>query len=730
MTEAEDTRTIKKLDESVINLIAAGEIIIQPANALKEMLENSIDAKATMVDILVKDGGLKLLQITDNGHGINKADLPLLCERFATSKLTKFEDLESIATYGFRGEALASISHISRLSVVTKQEGSDLAYKAFYMNGKLCGSNFRPGTGKTDPRPAAGKVGTQINVEDLFYNIPSRLRGFKSKNDEFGKILDVVGRYAVHCDGVGFSCKKHGDPLQQLHTRPNLPIKERIRMVYGSAIANELLNVPEIKDEELGLLSFSGCLTNANYNNKKKIQPIFFINHRLVECEPLKKAVNAMFQFFLPKGSHPFYYLSLEIKPDNLDVNIHPTKREVSFSNEDEIIDLIASKIHGILSNVDTSRKFKTQTVVTKRTNDEVDEEIELPRSQLIQPSLKKYRQENKMVRVDASQPKISSFMALQEAGSYHEHMKKEFEHMTSLTIDEYPNQDTDPDPVLQVEEIQIEALPNQDAVVDPAPPSSPQAEILPVEVPPPVLTNTSRKQVQVNLDSIARLKTELTNIVNKPLTNIFNHAVYVGIIDPTKRLCCFQYDVKLFLCDYAAMLLEFYYQIGLQEFCNFGEIQFDEPIKIKELLKPLYEINDDLQPMEQVIETITGMKEMFQEYFQVVIDEDDCLTTLPMLMVGIQPDFNKLPYFLYRLGTKINYEDEQDCLRGILRQIALFYLPEPTDNETKRSEFEQQLENVIFPEIKKQFLAPKNLLRDVIQIADLPGLYKVFERC
>lgn len=727
-----DTRTIKKLDESVINKIAAGEIIIQPANALKEMLENSIDANATMIDILVKDGGLKLLQITDNGHGINKVDLPLLCERFATSKLSKFEDLESIATYGFRGEALASISHISRLSVITKQQDSNLAYKAFYMNGKLCGANFKPGAKSTEPRPTAGKVGTQIIVEDLFYNIPSRLRGLKSKSDEFSKILDIVGRYAIHCRDVGFSCKKYGDPLQQLNTRPKLPIKERIRLVYGSAIANELLDVENIKEEELGLMKVSGVLTNANYNNKKKIQPIFFINHRLVTCDPLKKAINSIFQFFLPKGSHPFYYLSLEIRPDNLDVNVHPTKREVRFLNEDEIIDVIVSKVHGILSSVDTSRKFKTQTVVTKRPNEEIDEGMELPRSQVTQPSLKKYRQENKMVRVDSSQPKISSFMQLQEAGSYHEHMKKEFVNISSLMIQEDTSEDRIPS--VQVEEIEIDDLPNQDAVVDEAPPSSPQADILPAELTSPekdkVQINSTRKQIQVNLDSIANLKTELTSIVNKPLTNIFNHAVYVGIIDPVKRLCCFQYDVKLFLCDYGAMLLEFYYQIGLQEFCNFGEIQFDLPIKLEELLAPLYEINDNLEPMNKIIDTIVGMREMFFEYFQIVIDEENRLTTLPMLVAGVQPDYNKLPYFLYRLGTKINYEDEQDCLKGILRQISLFYLPEPSEEESKRNEFEQQLENILFPEIKKQFLAPKNMLRDVIQIADLPGLYKVFERC
>ncbi|KAG7665155.1 mlh1 [[Candida] subhashii] len=690
-TTDDSTRRIQKLDTSVVNKIAAGEIIIQPANALKEMLENSIDAKATMIDILVKDGGLKLLKITDNGNGIHKDDLPLLCERFATSKLRKFEDLESIATYGFRGEALASISHISRLSVITKTQDSKLAYKAFYINGKLCGSNFKPSSSNVEPKPTAGRDGTQIIVEDLFYNIPSRLRGLKSKSEEYAKVLDIVGRYSIHTGHVGFSCKKFGDPIQQLNTRPDLPLKERIRIVYGSEVANELMFIEsDNTSEELGLGKVVAAITNANFNNRKKIQPIFFINHRLVSCEPLKRAINSVFQFFLPKGSHPFFYISLEIKSENLDVNVHPTKREVRFLHEDEIIELLVDKVHATLSSVDTSRKFKTQTIVSKRPQEEMEDVTS-------STQIKKYRQENKLMRVDASQAKLSSFLASQPSQSYQESIKREFTFREDSIIE---GEDPDDSSLIQ---------PTQNTTIE---------------------TN-DRPRVQVNLESITSLKQELTEFIDKPLTNIFNHAVYVGIIDPIKRICCFQYDVKLFMCDYAAMLLELYYQIGLHEFCNFGEIQLDEPIPLSTLLAPLYneERKSDLKPMEEIIENIVRMKDMFWEYFQIGI-ADSCLTTLPMILPGIEPDFNKLPYFLYRLGTRINYENEKECLKGILRQIALLYLPEPSDDESKRCALELQLENILFPEIKKQLLAPRNLLRDVVQIADLPGLYKVFERC
>ncbi|KAI5965564.1 mlh1 [Candida pseudojiufengensis] len=705
-------KRIHKLDDSVINKIAAGEIIIQPANALKEMLENSIDAKSTNIEIIVKEGGLKLLQITDNGTGINKDDLPLLCERFTTSKLNKFEDLETIETYGFRGEALSSISHISKLSVITKTKDSNLAYKAYYMNGQLSNSSFKSSTIDIEPKPIAGRDGTQIIVEDLFYNLPSRFKGLKSKSDEFAKIIDIVGRYAVHTQHVGFSCKKFGDPLHQLNTRTGLPLKERIRIVYGSNIANELLDIEfsdELLNQDLGLLKVSGAITNANYNNKKKIQPIIFINHRLVNCDPLKRAINSIFQYFLPKGSHPFFYISLQIKTENLDVNIHPTKREVRFLNEEEIIELIVGKIHTILSSVDTSRKFKTQTIINKRNSYELDEEkIEEFKNQ----PLKKYRQENKLVRVDATQSKINPFLVKPESLNDFKFTEKN----STSTQEQSQRQQSQQQGLQFPDDILLTTQ------------SQSQIEI-----------NPSRTQVDVNLDSIRSLKQELSEYVDKSITNIFNHAIFIGIIDPLKRLCCFQYDVKLFLCDYASILLEFYYQLGLNEFNNFGEIEFDEPISLIDILKPIYDLNsDELIPMDQVINNIASMKEMYKEYFQIYIDDNENLITIPMILKNLKPDFKKLPFFIYRLGTKINYKNEKQCLNGILRQIALFYLPEPFNEddmlphefETKRSELENQLENLLFPELKKQFLATKILQRDLIQIADLPGLYKVFERC
>ncbi|CAH2355214.1 DNA mismatch repair protein Mlh1p [[Candida] railenensis] len=670
---------IIQLDESVINRIAAGEIIIHPANALKELLENAIDAKSTMIDVLVKDGGLKLLQITDNGSGIDREDLGLLCERFATSKLSTFEDLSSIATYGFRGEALASISHIARLSVVTKTKDSSVAYKAYYSNGKLADSNFKISAGEASPKPIAGKNGTTITVEDLFYNAPARLKATKSKNDEFIKILDVIGRYAVHSE-VGISCKKFGDSHQALITRPNLTLKERIRIVFGSSVANEIIDFKmEISEEarDLGLYDCFGAITTSNYVNKKKIQPVLFINGRLVQCDPLKRSIMSIYAYFLPKGNQPFVYVSLQINPQNVDVNVHPTKKEVRFLNEDEIIDIVSAKVHSLLSKIDTSRTFKTQSVLTreKRSTTGVSIGAEtLAIEDIEKAPLKKYRQENKLVRTDAKQFKLHSFM----------------------------NKNTS----------------NND-------------------------TTDSNERVDVQLSSIVQLRQELVNSNHKGLTEIFNGSTYVGIIDEMRRLCSFQFGVKLFICDYAATLNEFYYQLALSEFCNYGEFIISESISVREILQNLY--TSDCSPsvdLEDVVERIFAMKDMYEEYFKIKFDQDNNLISLPMILKNIEPVVHKLPYFFYRLGANINYEDERECLQGIMKEIALLYIPEPIANEpgstdeekalndAKRDVLDQELENRVFPSLQQKFIATSDLLEDVMEIADLPGLYKVFERC
>ncbi|KAK2824040.1 hypothetical protein Q5P01_021215 [Channa striata] len=342
---------IRRLDETVVNRIAAGEVIQRPANAVKEMIENCLDAKSSNIQVTVKDGGLKLLQIQDNGTGIRKEDMEIVCERFTTSKLQTFEDLSAIATYGFRGEALASISHVAHVTITTKTSDAKCAYRASYSDGKL----------KAPPKPCAGNQGTQILVEDLFYNVSTRRKALKSPSDEYSRIVEVVSRYAIHNSGKSFSVKKQGETVADVRTLPNASVVDNIRGVFGNAVSRELIEVG-CEDQKLAY-KIKGYISNANYSVKKCIL-ILFINHRLVESSALKKAIETVYAAYLPKNTHPFLYLSLEIAPQNVDVNVHPTKHEVHFLHEDSIIESVQKHIESKLLGSNSSRTYFTQTLL------------------------------------------------------------------------------------------------------------------------------------------------------------------------------------------------------------------------------------------------------------------------------------------------------------------------------------------------------------------------------
>jgi DNA mismatch repair protein MLH1 len=325
---------IRKLEGTVINRIAAGEVVQRPSAAIKELIENSLDAGSTSITIVVKGGGLNLLQIQDNGHGIRKEDLDIVCERFTTSKLTTFEDLQSISTFGFRGEALASITHVAHVTILTKTKASPCAYKAKYLDGKLVPQKVGE---KAEPKACAGVQGTTITVEDLFYNMPTRKQAFKNPAEEYQRILDVVTKYSIRYgdSGVSFTCKKHGSAVPDLHTPVSTPASgtlENIRIAYGSNLARELIDFKVVHSGVAELdaasspvsaggvseasalqVSIIGKVSNANYSTKKATY-VFFINNRLVECPAIRKTIEGVYADILPRHTFPFVYLSIRYR--------------------------------------------------------------------------------------------------------------------------------------------------------------------------------------------------------------------------------------------------------------------------------------------------------------------------------------------------------------------------------------------------------------------------------
>ncbi|KAI7481398.1 DNA mismatch repair protein MutL [Hortaea werneckii] len=710
--DIEPPRRIRALHEDVVNKIAAGEIIVAPVHALKELIENAVDAGSTSLEIMVKDGGLKLLQITDNGSGIQKDDLPILCERFTTSKLKAFEDLQAIGTYGFRGEALASISHIAHLSITTKTADSSCAWKAHYAGGKLA----PPKAGQSaDPKACAGRQGTQIQVEDLFYNVPTRRRAFRSASEEYAKIAEVVGKYAVHCKGVAFSCKKHGEAGAGIMVPVGAGVRDRIRMVHSSAVANELTDL-DVNNTQYGFRC-DGLVSNANYSGKRTTL-LLFINHRSVESSAIKKAVEQTYAMFLPKGGKPFLYLSLEINPARVDVNVHPTKREVNFLNEEEIIELICDDIRERLGKVDTSRTFLTQSLLPGgktptifKGPSQADETTTASKGTSQRPhntnggSQKPY--ENNLVRTDPRSRKITSMLP----------------------------------PSLQQRDSSSGQVPASDNFE---------------------YEYTNREPTICRLTTIKELRSAVRESMHNELTDVFANHTFIGVADEQKRIAAIQGGVKLFLVDYGMVCAEYFYQLGLTDFGNFGSIRFDPPLDLKELLEigvaqtKALEGDQEGFDWEIVAPTVADQlierREMLAEYFSFELTETGELMSLPLLMKGYMPSLAKLPNFLLRLGPHVDWNDEKGCFQSFLRELASFYVPEvlppsPSrsskddmaidegdegrqETQKRREELVRAVENVIFPALKSRLVATRSLLKGVMEVANLKGLYRVFERC
>ncbi|KAK3954630.1 hypothetical protein QBC32DRAFT_80127 [Pseudoneurospora amorphoporcata] len=720
-------RRIRALDPDVVNKIAAGEIIVAPVHALKELMENAVDAGSTSLEIVVKDGGLKLLQITDNGCGIDKQDLPILCERFTTSKLHKFEDLQSISTYGFRGEALASISHIAHLTVTTKTQESNCAWRAHYGSGKLVPA--KPGQ-SPDPKPVAGRQGTQITVEDLFYNIPIRRRAFRSTSDEYNKIIDMVGRYAVHCSHVAFSCKKHGESSTSIAIQANASSTNRIRQIYGGSVANELIEY-STSDDRWGFKA-KGLATNANYNLKKTTL-LLFINHRCVESSNIRKAVEQTYATFLPKNGHPFVYLSLEIAPDRVDVNVHPTKREVNFLNEHEIIQAICEHIRSKLAAVDTSRTFLTQTLLPGGTWSALDQQASLSTPSKTSGAASGARKaparnESSLVRTDTNMRKITSMLppaSTTGAGVGGDGLLSTSGVKTAIT-------GTSKD----VEMINYETV--------------------------------DREATACRLISVRELRAEVREEMHHELTEIFANHTFVGIVDERRRLAAIQGGVRLYLVDYGRVCYEYFYQLGLTDFGNFGTMRFDPPLDVRELLNMAAEFErtatadasgeggDDEMDVSEIVELVADQlierREMLLEYFSFEISPAGELLSIPLLVKGYTPSMAKLPRFLLELGPRVNWSEEKACFEGFLKELAMFYVPErlpatigtddpaatqgvdkDVDAETvsRRDHVRWALEHVLFPAFKSRLVATKSLMQTgILEVANLKGLYRVFERC
>lgn len=309
---------IQELSPELINQIAAGEVIESAHSVVKELMENSMDASATQVDVESKDGGLSLLRITDNGTGIEPEDLEPALKRHATSKIQDYKDLESVLSYGFRGEALASIASVSRLTLESGTKEQKTAWKTRSVAGKI-----------SEKEEIPGFIGTKILVEELFFNTPVRRKFLKSIRSEDKKIRDRVTTQALAREDVRFRLFQDGKEVFVLPTRENK--KERIIDLFGENFRDHLLEV----SLERGRIQATGYISDPDFYKSNRTGQFIFINGRPIEIKYSSVLLKKAYDELLPPNGHPYCFLFFEIDPSRVDVNVHPAKREIRFLDED-----------------------------------------------------------------------------------------------------------------------------------------------------------------------------------------------------------------------------------------------------------------------------------------------------------------------------------------------------------------------------------------------------------
>lgn len=395
------------LDEFTANQIAAGEVVERPASVLKELIENSIDAKSDRIDIEIKNGGIGYIKVSDNGNGIDKDDIPMAFERHGTSKIRQISDIYNISTMGFRGEALPSIASVSNVSITTKTKEQDFAVKAVYeaLEQKSISKSARP-------------QGTTIEVKNLFFNTPARYKFLKGDKQEARYCTDIVLRLALANTHVAFSMISNGQEV--IRTNGDNLLLNCIYGIYGRDIAKDIIEINAKTDD----FTVSGYIGRPFASRGNRQHQSLFINNRYVKYPELNASIERAYETRIMKGRFPFYVLKLNIPSQNVDVNVHPSKIEVKISNISEIF----GKLNYILKeSLDKEQKAMESSVIrpsyTKYKEQEESKTILDFNNQL--SAFSKEIQENKAEENEVKESKVEE-NTVQESITDYQNYKKE----------------------------------------------------------------------------------------------------------------------------------------------------------------------------------------------------------------------------------------------------------------------------------------------------------------
>ncbi|XP_048072240.1 DNA mismatch repair protein Mlh1 isoform X4 [Ursus arctos] len=515
----------------------------------------------------------------------------------------------------------------------------------------------------------------------------------------------------------------------------------------------------------------NGYISNANYSVKKCIF-LLFINHRLVESTSLRKAIETVYAAYLPKNTHPFLYLSLDISPQNVDVNVHPTKHEVHFLHEDSILERVQQHIESKLLGSNSSRMYFTQTLLPGLAGPSV----EVVKSTTgVTPSStgsgdKVYA--HQMVRTDSREQKLDAFLQPMSKALSSQPQAIVPEDRTDASSGGAGQQDEE---MLELPEPAQVAATNQGTEVDvtegtsetsekrgpsssPGNPRKRPRESSDVEM----VEDDSRKEMTaactprrriINLTSVLSLQEEINERGHETLREMLHNHSFVGCVNPQWALA--QHQTKLYLLNTTKLSEELFYQILIYDFANFGVLRLSEPAPLFDLAmlaldSPESGWTEEDGPKEglaeYIVEFLKKKAEMLADYFSLEIDEEGNLIGLPLLIDNYVPPLEGLPIFILRLATEVNWDEEKECFESLSKECAIFYsirkqyISEESTLSGQQSEvsgssakpWKWTVEHIVYKAFRSHLLPPKHFTEDgnILQLANLPDLYKVFERC
>ena len=769
-------KTLSKLSDDIINTLDSNKTFTHLSTIVKELIENSIDAKASKISIKLLKGGLELIEVKDDGVGMNKETLEKLCLRFTSTKIESYNDLSSLETFGFRGEALSILSYISTLTIISRDKNSEYGYQAVFINGKM--------DRKNNIKSIVCNVGTVIQVQNIFYNNPIRTSYFlKNKNDELEDIINTAAKLAFHFINISFSLctdnnrnsvfittgKNNNTDIDELELRKNLANK-----LFNQDLSDGFFKFDNDENDENGLdkknsgIAFNLKTINntmknfkfvcyhtkpSNYIKKSKL--IIFINNRLVKINSLKKIFQDTYNKFLIKKGNFFAYLSISCPPELLDVNVKANKSEVFFQNEEQLLENFGNLLESVLREEINSKNYYVGEYKGFNTENKKQNEILFDENKD-----KKNIYAKDKIRVDNKNISIERYLALKKIDSKQKPRNIESNEEENMDIENDNNNSNFNQINLLQKKINKE---NQLCFANIILKEIYQNLFLQEKDINDINTqkNKSNDESDENKDEIE----EDENKINYTLNNIFKQGTYIGYIK-NNFFITLQYQTSMYLINTRVLLQEyFFYQIlisydgnnsyvenislsseffSLEKLFSFITEQFNDNIEKKNhadiMLQKIDYIKSNIIPTTKILtkgiiefdekDIISGIKmvNFFKNDKFIVF----CLDYIPLIYFSIVEHI----YFFKEEKSNIQENKNINCIIDLIKIISYYYALAYVEFLKKENE---EFINIFFRDIilydikaDKNFLLRKKLKPQEIyeKLIDTETLYTVFERC